>query len=669
MENAAPAIHPPVSRAWYSNAISGFLEASPDHVFASLADNRDFDLTAPQREAWQQQIKLLQESLQGLHGGIAFEFTVPRLGRRIDVALLIGSVVFVLEFKVGEQEFSRSAYEQVWDYALDLKNFHAGSHALPIVPILIATGSKHSEPLVLKPASDDVYSPLRIRANDLRTALDECVQRIPAQGSTDLDTWLKAPYRPTPTIVEAARALYAKHSVAALARYDAGAKNLAVTSLRLEELIDKAREEGKKLICFVTGVPGAGKTLVGLNIATQHGNTDDLTHAVYLSGNGPLVNVLREALARDEVERKRREGVRIRKQDARRQVESFIQNIHHFRDEGLQNTDAPDDNVVIFDEAQRAWNLRQTANFMRQRRGITSFSQSEPEFLIDYMNRHKDWAVIICLVGGGQEINTGEAGIAAWLAAIKDRFPQWHVHMSDHLRYGDHGAADLVSALTATPRFHLETDLHLSVSLRSFRAENVSAFVNALLDCERQSASELLKTIRRRFPIVLTRNLETAKEWIRSQARGSERYGLVSSSKALRLKPHAIDVRVNIDPVLWFLNGPDDTRSSYYLEDAATEFQVQGLELDWTCVTWDADLRFTDGGWSYHDFRGNKWTCVNQTDARTYLKNAYRVLLTRARQGMVIFVPPGDERDATRWPELYEPISSYLQEVGIPSID
>lgn len=592
------------------------------------------------------------------------------MGRRIDVVLVLGPVLFVIEFKVGETEFTRAALNQVWDYALDLKNFHAASHDAALVPILVATEANAvADHSTFEAAPDRVYSPLLITPHKLRETLDTCMAEIPANTPLHIHAWLNASYRPSPTIVEAARALYAQHSVEAIARYDAGAQNLAITSRRVEELIDEARRLRRKSICFVTGVPGAGKTLVGLNVATQRRDERDLTHAVFLSGNGPLVAVLREALTRDEFERSKTQGSRIRKGMVRKEVETFIQNIHHFRDEALKDPTAPDERVVIFDEAQRAWNRQQTSNFMRRKKGQPDFDQSEPEFLIRYMDRHQDWALIVCLVGGGQEINTGEAGISEWLSAAKEKFPHWHLYISEHLQDSEYGAAANLATLRDHPQTHLEPNLHLAVSMRSFRAENVSAFVKALLDVEHDAARSLFAQIKDRFPILLTRDLNAAKHWVRKRARGSERFGLVASSKAMRLKPHAIDIRVSIDPVHWFLNERDDTRSSYYLEDAATEFQVQGLELDWACVTWDADLRFGPSGWSFHDFRGDRWTNINNTDNRAYLKNAYRVLLTRARQGMIIFVPPGENEDPTRASDFYDTTYNYLLGLGIPTMN
>ena len=652
-------------RAWYGATIAEFLRTPADSVFTRLVKNGDFALLNTQKDAWLAQIAFLKEHLIGLSGSLFFEFNIPRMGRRIDTVLLIGPVVFVVEFKVGERAFDRAAIDQAWDYALDLKNFHEASHTVAVVPILVATAVPASVAGDLRAAADDVYQPILVNEAGFRGAIDRILRSI-AGDAIDEQRWGCAPYRPTPTIIEAARCLYAQHSVEAIARYDAGAQNLRVTSRRVEELVDEARRKGRKIICFVTGVPGAGKTLVGLNLATRHRESNQPTHAVFLSGNGPLVAVLREALTRDEVARRKRNGERLSKKKAANPVKAFIQNVHHFRDEALRHPGPPDDRVVIFDEAQRAWNQRKAANFMQQRRGHAGFAYSEPEFLIAYLDRHEGWAAIVCLVGGGQEIHTGEAGIAAWLDAANTRFRDWHMYISSRLTDSEYAADGALAVVRNRRDAHLDDKLHLAVSMRSFRAENVSAFVKALLDCEKQQAREAYATLADRYPIAVTRDLARAKQWIRSRARGTERYGLVASSKAQRLKPHAIDIRVDVNPVHWFLNDRDDTRSSFYLEDAATEFQVQGLELDWACVTWDGDLRFTGSGWSHHDFRGDRWQNIKNLEAQKYLRNAYRVLLTRARQGMVVFVPPGDSRDATRAPVFYDMTFDYLAGLGVP---
>ena len=654
-------------RYWYGATISQFLQTSPDTVLGELTRNGQFTLLPTQRDAWIAQVQFLRQELGGLQGSIFFEFNIPRMGRRIDVVLLIGSVVFAIEFKVGEGAFERSAIDQVWDYGLDLKNFHEASHDVSIVPILVATEATACPPIHLQSDPDGLYRPIIVDPPRFRAAVDAALQAITGD-SVDAAGWSSAPYHPTPTIIEAARALYAQHSVEAIARFDAGAQNLHVTSRRIEDLVDEAQTNGLKRICFVTGVPGAGKTLVGLNLATQR-ESDQPTYAVFLSGNAPLVAVLREALTRDEVARRKAKGEKVRKNKVGESVKAFIQNVHHFRDDALIDSGPPIEHVVIFDEAQRAWNLKQTANFMQRKKGRAGFAKSEPEFLIEYMDRHSDWAVIVCLVGGGQEINTGEAGIDAWLDAVNQRFPNWEMFISSRLTDTEYAAGRALEIVRERAHTNLDDSLHLAVSMRSFRAENVSAFVKALLDCDKENAAAAFAELRAKYPIAITRDLNAAKRWIQSRARGTERYGLVASSKAMRLKPHAIDIRVAVDPVHYFLNKREDTRSSYYLEDAATEFQVQGLELDWVCVNWDGDFRFNGSDWNYHDFRGSRWCNISNTDNRNYLRNAYRVLLTRARQGMVIFVPPGDKDDPTRSPEFYDSTFEYLSNLGLPKIN
>jgi hypothetical protein len=654
-------------RAWYGASLAEFLSAEPGGILGRLAANSGFADVPEQKDAWLYQLGFLKTHLSGLTGSLYLEFDIPRMGRRIDAVVLSGPVVFVVEFKVGEREFERAALDQVWDYALDLKNFHEASHAVAIVPILVATEATVSPSPNLQADEDRVYRPVSVHPAQFREVIDLALKTI-AGDALEGQKWSGAPYRPTPTIIEAARALYSQHSVEAIKSFDAGKKNLRETSRRIGELAEEARESRRKLICFVTGVPGAGKTLVGLNIATRRRAADLSTHAVFLSGNAPLVAVLRAALQRDEIARRRSQGETGHRGKVANSVRAFIQNVHHFRDEGLRHPSAPDEHVVIFDEAQRAWTKEKAADFMLRRKKISGFGQSEPQFLISCMDRHRDWALVVCLVGGGQEIHTGEAGIDAWLEAVNSKFPDWHMHISARLTDSEYAAGKALEAVQGRPHTHFDDSLHLAVSMRSFRAENVSAFVKALLDCEREQAIESFKKLRAGYPIAVTRNLESAKDWVRAHARGSERYGLVASSKAHRLKPHAIDIRVDVDPVQWFLNAREDTRSSYYLEDAATEFQVQGLELDWTCVTWDGDLRFNGSGWNFHRFRGDRWIEVHNTDNRGYLRNAYRVLLTRARQGMVIFVPPGSSSDPTRKAEFYDSTFNYLRDLGLPAL-
>jgi hypothetical protein len=646
--------------AYYSAPVPEFLSENPDQVLGTLTKLQAHDLKINQREAWIQEIDILKTALQGRQGIIFLEFDVPRLGRRIDAVLVSGPAIFTMEFKCGEHEYNTADYNQAWDYALDLKNFHLASHGAPILPILVATDAPYSDARWQGPDLDGVRPPRRCCADDLDPVLAQGLALV-SGPCLDGETWGKAPYHPTPTIIEAARALYSRQTVEAITRNDAGAKNLAVTSAAVEEIIERTRAKREKAIVFVTGVPGAGKTLVGLNMATRRRNFGE-ARAVFLSGNGPLVAVLQEALTRDELARV---GGRERKAKIRREITQFIQNVHHFRDEGIRRPEAPYDHVVIFDEAQRAWDKKKTADFMKRRKKVPNFSQSESEFLISYLDRHNDWAVIVCLVGGGQEIHTGEAGISAWLEAVRETFRHWVVYLSPDLTDSEYAAGNALQGLAGDRRVVSGPHLHLSTSMRAFRSEKVSAFVKALLDCNSNAARDLLSEISMNYPIAITRDLTRGKHWLREHARGSENYGFVASSQALRLKPHAIDVRVDVNPIHWFLNGSHDTRSSYYLEDVATEFQVQGLELDWICVAWDGDLRFDGRGWEYHSFRGDMWITIHKTDRRHYLLNAYRVLLTRARQGMVIFVPHGDDSDATRAAEFYDKTYAYLSGIGI----
>jgi hypothetical protein len=658
-----------MKRYYYSDSIANFLNTSFDAIIGKLAQSNEFSLEQTQRDAWFGEINILQTVLQHFKGSIYFEYSIPRMGKRIDVICLIGPVIFILEFKIGEKHFLSNAIDQVMDYALDLKNFHQSSHDQIIAPILIATHADHALPVIATtPQNDKLLFPIKCNTKNLRKVLTDIL--LFADGN-DIDPvqWEIGRYHPTPTIVEAAMALYRGHSVDEISRSDANAINLSMTSDSLSDIIRISKNNSQKAICFVTGVPGAGKTLVGLNIATVHMDKSNELYSVFLSGNGPLVEILREALARDKIKNKREQGVKIKKGEALSEVKMFIQNVHNFRDECLIDINRPPiEHVVLFDEAQRAWNLEQTSNFMRQKKNKPNFNQSEPEFLISCLDRHADWAVIVCLVGGGQEINTGEAGIGEWLRSLNRSFQSWKIFISSRLIDSEYGIYDLLNGINSPSNVVYRDELHLSVSMRSFRAENVSLLVKQILDLDQNGACKTLLNVEGKYPIVLTRSLAKAKKWLKDQARGSERYGIIVSSQAERLKPHAIDIRSPIDPIHWFLDGREDVRSSYYLEDVATEFHVQGLELDWACVTWDADFRYSQTGWEHRSFVGDRWNQIKKLERQNYQKNAYRVLLTRARQGMVIVVPDGDSNDPTRKPEYYDPTFEYLQGIGFQII-
>lgn len=653
-----------MKREYYSDSIANFLKTSPDEILGTVVRNSGaFSIEATQREAWLEQIRILKTVLAKVEGKVYFEYSIPRMGKRIDVVVLLGPVIFVLEFKVGEREFTPYAINQAWDYALDLKNFHETSRDCFIAPVVIATNAKSVSPLIKATHDDNVLSPIRCNAELLGLVIDRVLEF--AQGNAiNAAEWEAGRYSPSPTIIEAAMALYNNHSVDEISRSDAAAVNLRVTSEAISGIVESSKTNSFKAICFVTGVPGAGKTLVGLNIATQRRDESDELYSVFLSGNGPLVAILREALARDRVRNDKEKKLITRLGEARSQVKAFIQNVHNFRDECLLDEDPPKEHVALFDEAQRAWDLQQTSNFMARKKSTPNFNQSEPEFLISCLNRHKDWAVIVCLVGGGQEINTGEAGISEWIQSLNRSFPDWHIYISSRLTDSEYAAGHVLDELQFRTNVVTKDELHLGVSMRSFRAESVSLLVKQLLDLNTDEARETLKKVHARYPIIITRDLAKAKHWLKRQARGTERYGIVASSAAERLKPHAIDVRYKINHVHWFLKGKEDVRSSYYLEDVATEFQVQGLELDWACVAWDADFRYTNKGWEQRSFSGHRWNYIKKAELKIYQKNAYRVLLTRARQGMVIVVPSGDSDDPTRKPEFYDPTFNYLKEIG-----
>ncbi len=660
-----------VQRSWYSDSIKAFLESECATILGRLAGRSTFDITETQRRAWQAEIDILKKVLHGLEGRIYLEFEIPRMGHRADAILFVRGNVIVLEFKIGANAYTPADLEQVQDYALELKHFHETSRSIPLFPILVATDAA-SVPFQVGMSSrvPGLANVVRSNANDLQALLVK-VTAIRGEEDIDADAWEAGRYNPTPTIIEAAKALFAGHSVAEISRCDASAESLTSATQTLTSIIQLAQMRHEHAICFITGVPGSGKTLLGLNVASTYRDPAQELHSVFLSGNGPLVAVLREALVRDKHRRARDRqqtgGPKASKKSFELEVKSFIQNVHHFRDNAVVEPGPPIDHVTIFDEAQRAWNREHTSKFMRQRRGFQNFDRSEPDFLISTMHRHPDWAVIICLVGEGQEIHVGEAGIGEWLIPLGlQEYAAWRIYLPKQFREREEQRGTDVSALFEEQRVTYVDAFHLSVSMRSFRAGNVSRFVDRLIALDTEGAREALRSIDGKFPIVVSRSIDSAKEWLRDHAHGSERYGIVVSSKAERLKPFAIDVRVDVDPVSWFLNDRDHIKSSYYLEDVATEFQVQGLELDWGCVSWDGDLRYTSAGWRQFHFKGNRWERILSSERRSYQLNAYRVLLTRARQGLVIFIPEGSTRDATRKPEYYDSTFHYLLSLGIP---
>lgn len=653
-----------VKRSYYSNEIQSFLNQDNYSIFGEITTNDQFSAEDLQKNTWNREIEILKRELsQFLDGYIIFEYTIPRIGNRIDNIVIYKGIIFLLEFKVGEKKYPSYAIEQVTDYAFDLSCFHKESHNRLLVPILISTKA-HSVKQEIRISKDNVLETICCNEYEIAKYITEVSLKF-IQDEIIPDDWINSLYMPTPTIIEAAQALYLGHNVEDISRNDASAKNLNQTTKAINKIIDYSKANNRKSICFITGVPGAGKTLAGLNIAVERQKIAEDEHAVFLSGNGPLVDVLQEALARDDAKRNN-----ISRKEASRKVKEFIQIIHHFRDDAISVDTPPVEKVAIFDEAQRAWDKQNLTDFMKKKKHIEDFNMSEPEFLISILNRHNDWATIICLIGGGQEINKGEsAGIYGWFDSLRNNYPNWDIYVSDKITDDEYSKGHNFAEMTKNMNVNIIEDLHLAVSLRSFRSENVSNFVKALLDVDIDTAKRLYEQFKNDYPVFVTRNLHKAKLWVRSQAKGSQRYGLTASSGAKRLRKYGIWVQNKIEATNWFLNGKNDVRSSFHLEETATEFDIQGLELDWTIVCWDADLRFENGDFKHLKFVGTKWQNIKSADNILYLKNAYRVLLTRARQGFVIFVPTGDETDMTAKPEYYDGIYRYLKSVGIKELE
>ncbi len=710
-------------RCLYNASFKEFIQTNTHQVLGILHAAYHGDALTTTDEAWLEEITLLQTVLlpwQDESNRIIFEYDIPRLGKRVDVILLLRGKVFCLEFKVGEKDRKQADLEQVLDYALDLKNFHLFSHDCEIVPILIPTEYKQvTNELVASVYDDAIYNPLTTGG----MYLQQLLRTILAQSSSSTThadwytNWIISPYSPTPTIIEAARRLYVNHSVEDITKHEADKVSTDATTAYVMDVIAHSKAHKEKSICFVTGVPGAGKTLVGLDVAVKQtykdGETADFTDgAVYLSGNGPLVAVLTEALAKDNLQKCKQRGEQKNLTDCRREVGKFIQIIHRYRDNMLAKIENPVvdgklridpakamhlantgygevEHVAIFDEAQRSWTHARIANYLKRggtygnKLKVPNFPMSEAEFLIWSLDQREDWAVIVCLVGGGQEINTGEAGIGEWIAAINQTFPNWNIYISPNLTDKEYAEGRVNELLAQNPNVTRSDKLHLAVSQRSFRAETVSQFVHAIL-AQEPNASELYADIlRRNYPILLTRDIEKARVWLREKARGNERTGILITKAAARYQPHAVHVLPNDDQnaIVWFLEDTNHIHSSNFLEDAATEIQVQGLELDFTCVLWDADMRKEATDWGYYKFAGcKKWSPVanteNGNEEKKYMLNAYRVLLTRARQGMIICVPTGNNHkdangfyeDSTRLPEFYDATYNYLKSLGIKEI-
>ncbi len=663
--------------AYYRRSVDEFLQASPSEVIGELTKgNARFGFAEVEREqieAWEEELTVLKRQLadlcdnapQALRWGLLLEFPIPRRQQRIDAVLLAGGLIFVLEFKSRIAGSTWSAGRQAEDYALDLAYFHAPSHDRIITPVVVATGLRH---LAGRDVGGNVRSLGTTSPEQLSSFLLAAFrsERGDEQGQINVQDWDEGMYAPVPTVIEAAMALYAGMSVREIARSHAGQDNLAALTDFLLEAITRAQKKREKIICFITGIPGAGKTLAGLNLVHNpeiHGSGRPAS--VFMSGNGPLVDILREALAIDCAQR-----TGATRTSARSEVRTFVQNIHHFVKDNLDRPDTQQayEHAIVFDEAQRAWNSEQNRKKYKSRSPVWHIS--EPEMVLKIMDRHQDWAAVIALVGGGQEIHDGEAGLGEWGKALS-KYPHWKVLVSpEALKGGESvGGTSLFVGEWQAAGVREERTLHLDVCIRSHQATELATWVNCVLRGDAASAAQL-STKFDRFPVVLSRDLRQTKAWLLERARGQRRCGLIASSGAVRLRAYGFETSMAIREAYsyphWFLAPRGDVRSSYQLEVVATEFEIQGLELDVAGLCWGGDFVWDTASnrWQPLQFSGNRWKDVNETRV-TRIHNKYRVLMTRAREGLVIWVPEGDSEDPTREASVMNDTAEYLTRCGV----
>lgn len=651
-------------KAYYCNSIPGFIKDSSTSIVGQLV-RHSFEINKEQSDAWDKQIHDLQTRLEacGMEGDIIFEYDIVRLGKRIDVILLIRHMVFSLEFKNGKDVFTAQDAQQAEDYAIDIKNFHKESEDLYVCPILIATDApKYSKPQSVACYPDKQVYLQRENIDTLVGKLNEIVERYGSNEPLDFEKWFNSPYHPTPTIIAAAVEAYTTHDISEIANSEAGQDDIDNCEKKLGEIIDYAKTNKKKCVCFVTGVPGAGKTLVGLDVVAKNLKAGKENLSVYLSGNGPLVEVLRAALTKSAREKHQLN------RETQAAINALIQSSYAFKKDNARSLRPTPENILIFDEAQRVWNADKMT---RKHENDPDMSVSEPHLLYRIMDRHNDWAVMICLVGLGQDIYDGEVGINEWFRCGIEEFQNWELFYSPAIFNQTEDKNIDQTLITGCERCHEIWELHLKTSVRSFRADKQCQFVDAVLDNNPEKARDVFAQIVDKYPVYITRDYSAAKKWVKNQVRGSQRCGVLASSSAQRLKPEGIYVPTEIDVKNWFLAPSDDLRSSNMLEVVASEFKVQGLEIDWAIVCWDADLRRNgEKHWDYYGFRGTKWFKRKQAELQRYLVNSYRVLLTRARQGMVLFVPRGvdPEIDPSRNSEFYDEIYNYLIACGIKEL-
>ena len=648
-------------RPWLTLGVPALLALPDEGVAAKLAlaqTYRHATIEPAQRDAWIATARILRTALSGPEAAgwtVMFEYDLLRLEKRADCVILTDRAVLVLEIKDGAAGHAPADRRQAEDYALDLRDFHAGCRDWPVVPILVATlapAAPFEPPLIWQ----GVPPPFPANAAGLAGTLRAIQAAIgPPAAPLDHAAWLAAPYRPVPNVLEAATMLFDRHRSAEMVSARADAANLTRTTEAVRRAIEAARTASRHVIVFVTGIPGAGKTLCGLNIVFGSLRNDG---AAFLTGNAPLVEVLRESLARRAAE-----GGQGRTK-ARRDAVTALQNVHRFLEQYVEKpTEIPEARVIVFDEAQRAWNRAQ-ATKPSQRRGASKLTSSEPAHTLEIMERHADWSVIVALIGNGQEINTGEAGLAEWGRVI-EASPGWRAVAAPRALSAPLAAQRLADG--PRPWLALDPDLDLTVPMRSVRDPQGAPWVDAVLAGDVQAAARIAGQPES-VPYFVTRDLHAMRAALRGFSRGLRRPGLVASSGARRLRAEGLGVQA-ADIPHWFLDRWPDIRASDALETYATEYDCQGLELDQVGLAWGGDLLRPHGEWVMRSLSGARWnTTRNETD-RAFTLNTYRVLLTRARYETVIWVPPGSPQedpwhDSTRSAAELDAVERYLLACG-----
>ena len=660
--------------SFFRSSVGDFLAISAGEILARLtlayADQGYTRQFSDQTLTWERDIQSLRQALTrcldrspfAMDWGLMLEFAIPRKESRIDAIVLVGSEIVVLEAKSGSADLS--AKRQVQEYALLLHYFHKASSDRRIVPLIVSPDAPDAAILSLRQtemfphlATYWINDVLKIRWDGLADVLIAIGETASAQIS--LTEWDESFYFPVPTIIEAALALRSGLSIREIAHSEASELEIETVRRTIQRCVDEARSESRHVICFLTGVPGSGKTLVGLSLAHSHENQGNAIH--FMSGNGPLVKVIQHLFTQQA----RKEGDSVTQ--ARVRARTLIENVHVFAKYHMEdNLRDPSNHAIIFDEAQRAWNRSQNKRKFNR-------DYSEPEMLLGIMERHHDWAAVVALVGGGQEINDGEAGLEEWGRALLGSAKEWVIYASPDVLDGGPSTAGhrLFEVGSHSKLLRTSHALHLRTSNRSLRAEKLAAWVNFVLDGNAEEARNLRVT--ERFPIFLSRDLDEVRCELRRNGLGATRYGLVGSSGAARLRAEGLEpssaFHADYPWEHWYLAPEEDLRSSYRCEVFATEFEIQGLELDWIGLCWGGDCVWDESkGWQLRVLRpglSNRWCSIKKAEKRIYRKNAYRVLLTRARQGMVVFVPPGDDRDPTNSPFEFNSTAEFLLRCGV----